>query len=154
MQAGFARWRKRAVIMILSVLLLRNFPWFKEKKKHRKSRSGEMGDRAVKSLLVGLFWALMAYLWLIVCSCFNHSIRNVLVLVSKCAMCSKFKALFLKSRPCQFSWFIRKLTNVTFPYKPILIIRSLGYSLGSCCVYFLNSELLEGWSLMICNWVT
>lgn len=129
---------------IPSLLLLRNFPWLKTnkqtKRKPRKSSYGEMGDRTVNSLLVGLFWALMPYLWLIVCSCFNHSIRNVLVLAGKCAMCSKFKALFLKSRPCQFLWFIRKLTNVTFSYKPILIIRSLGYSFGSCCVYFLNSK--------------
>lgn len=96
----------------------------------------------------------MPYLWLIVCSCFNHSIRNVLVLVGKCTMCSKFKGLFLKSRPCQFWWFIRKLTNVTFSYKPILIIRSLGYSFGSCCLYFLNLKLLEDWRLMIFSWVT
>lgn len=120
---------EKTVIIVLSLLLLRNFPWLKTNKqtdkKHRKSRSAELGDHSVKSFLVGLFWALMLYFWLIVCSCFNHSIRNVLVLVGKCAMCSKFKALFLKSRPCQFLWFIRKLTNVTFSYKPILIINKI-----------------------------
>lgn len=69
-------------------------------------------------------------------------------------MCSKFKGLFLKSRPCQFLWFIRKLTNITFSYKPILIIRSLRYSFGSCCLYFLNSKPLEDWRLIIFSWVT
>lgn len=98
--------------------------------------------------------SLMPDLWLIVCSCFNHSIRNVLVLVGKCTMCSKFKGLFLKSRPCQFLWFIRELTNVTFSYKPILIITSLRYSFGSCCVYFPNSKLLEDWRLMIFSRMT
>lgn len=98
--------------------------------------------------------SLTPYLWLIVCSCFNYSIRNVLVLVGKCTMCSKFKGLFLKSRPCQFLWFIRKLTNVTFSYKPILIIRSLRYSFGSCCLYFMNLKFLEDWRIMILDWVT
>lgn len=96
-----------------------------------------------------VYLSLMPYVWLIVCGCFNHGIRNVVILVGKCAMCSKFKGLFLKSRPCQFLWFIRKLPNVTFSYKPILIIRSLRYSFGSCCVYFLNLKLLEDWRLMI-----